>query len=150
MSTASNKSRQLGEVHVSGFSILGGCQEFYQRIKALLHSSRSACIASLFFGDTGEMADILDILEARKAHGLATVILIDRNRGTLNGFLHSIQTRGLAHMFHLVDLSTSSLLPRRLNELLRVFHTKALVFDDVVILSGANMDVSYMTTRIDR
>ncbi|KMV65043.1 hypothetical protein M970_110840 [Encephalitozoon cuniculi EcunIII-L] len=150
MDSLAERLRELDPVWVSGFKRLESCDEFYQRVKFLLHASESVYIASLFFGEGTRMAEILDILEERKRKGLVTVIFIDKNRGTVGRGLESIRRRGLEFMFHLVDLSTSSLLPKRLNELLRVFHTKALVFDNIVILSGANMDNSYMISRVDR
>ncbi|KAL7346555.1 CDP-diacylglycerol--glycerol-3-phosphate 3-phosphatidyltransferase [Encephalitozoon intestinalis] len=150
MDISEEKFDVLDSVHVSGFRILKDSGEFYQRIKFLMQNSTSVCIASLFFGKNGEMEDIIDILEERKRKNLMTIIFIDKNRGTVFESLESIKRRGLGSFFHLVDLSTSFLLPRRLNELLRTFHTKALVFDGLTILSGANMDASYMTNRVDR
>ncbi|AFM99347.1 hypothetical protein EHEL_110730 [Encephalitozoon hellem ATCC 50504] len=150
MNYLGKKSRELDSVCVPTFKVLGECTEFYQRIKFLLQSSESVYMASLFFGQGDEMEDILDILEERKRRGLTTVIFIDKNRGAAGHGLEFIRKRNLESIFHLVDLSTSSLLPAKLNELLRVFHTKALVFDDLTILSGANMDTSYMVSRVDR
>ncbi|AFN84054.1 CDP diacylglycerol serine [Encephalitozoon romaleae SJ-2008] len=150
MNHLNGKSKKLDSVHVSDFRLLGDCTEFYQRIKFLLQTSESVYMASLFFGQDGEMEDILDILEEKKRRGLITVIFIDKNRGAAGRRLEFIQERGLESTFHLIDLSTSCLFPAKLNELFRVFHTKALVFDDITILSGANMDASYMVNRIDR
>lgn len=150
MNYLNEKSKKLDSVHVSNFRILGDCTEFYQRIKFLLQTSESVYIASLFFGQDDEMEGILDILEERKRRGLTTVVLIDKNRGAAGKRLEFIQERGLESIFRPIDLSASCLLPARLNELFRVFHTKALVFDDITILSGANMDASYMANRIDR
>ena len=41
-------------------------------------------------------------------------------------------------------------LPPRYNELLTTFHLKAYVFDDTLIMSGANLSNDYFTSRQDR
>jgi len=38
----------------------------------------------------------------------------------------------------------------RLNEIMGVQHTKILVFDQKVFLTGANLSEEYFTTRFDR
>lgn len=43
-----------------------------------------------------------------------------------------------------------SFLPPRFNEMFQTFHMKAYVFDDTVILSGANLSTDYFTNRQDR
>ena len=51
------------------------------------------------------------------------------------------------------DTFTRFALPRlgaRYNELLHTFHLKAYVFDDTVIMSGANLSKDYFTNRQDR
>lgn len=42
------------------------------------------------------------------------------------------------------------LLPARAQEIVGVCHLKAFVFDDNVIMTGANMSTSYFTARQDR
>eukprot|EP00249_Psilotum_nudum_P012695 c23927_g1_i1 orf=1491-3269(+) len=42
------------------------------------------------------------------------------------------------------------ILPSRLNEAVGVCHMKAYIFDDVVLMSGANLSTSYFTNRQDR
>lgn len=41
-------------------------------------------------------------------------------------------------------------LPPRWNETLSVYHIKCYLFDDNVVISGANLSNDYFTTRIDR
>ena len=43
-----------------------------------------------------------------------------------------------------------ALVPQRYNETLGLQHTKIFVFDDSVILSGANLSSDYFTNRQDR
>ena len=43
-----------------------------------------------------------------------------------------------------------ALMPQRYNETLGLQHTKIFVFDDSVILSGANLSSDYFTNRQDR
>ena len=41
-------------------------------------------------------------------------------------------------------------LPPRWNEILSVYHIKSYIFDNNMIISGANLSNDYFTTRIDR
>ena len=41
-------------------------------------------------------------------------------------------------------------LPPRWNEVLSVYHIKSYIFDNNMIISGANLSNDYFTTRIDR
>lgn len=41
-------------------------------------------------------------------------------------------------------------LPPRWNEVLSVYHIKSYIFDDNMIISGANLSNDYFTSRIDR
>ena len=44
----------------------------------------------------------------------------------------------------------AKLLPARFNEVVGVNHIKAFVFDDDVVMTGANLSESYFTSRQDR
>jgi CDP-diacylglycerol--glycerol-3-phosphate 3-phosphatidyltransferase len=44
----------------------------------------------------------------------------------------------------------SRVLPPRVSEVVGVAHIKAYVFDDTVLLSGANLSNTYFSTRQDR
>eukprot|EP00980_Cylindrotheca_fusiformis_P005134 scaffold1087_cov136-Cylindrotheca_fusiformis.AAC.20 len=54
------------------------------------------------------------------------------------------------HLFQVLPSPLDSLLPNPLNEVAGVFHIKAYVVDDSVILSGANLSQEYFTDRQDR
>ncbi len=49
-----------------------------------------------------------------------------------------------------IRIFLESFLPPRFNEMFQTFHMKAYVFDDTVILSGANLSTDYFTNRQDR
>jgi CDP-diacylglycerol---glycerol-3-phosphate 3-phosphatidyltransferase len=142
--------REFEVIDIPMFRMLEDYNEFYGRIEALLQTSTKVHIASLYFGETRRMLRLMDILEDRKRRSLETYILLDRNRS--HAFINSetIRRRNLGSIFHSTDLTGFTVLPSKMNEALRVFHTKALVFDDTVIISGANMDSSYMERRMDR
>lgn len=53
-------------------------------------------------------------------------------------------------LFNVLPPMKSALLPSPLNEVAGVFHMKAYVIDDCLILSGANLSEEYFTTRQDR
>jgi CDP-diacylglycerol---glycerol-3-phosphate 3-phosphatidyltransferase len=145
-----NKLKELEAISVPKFRALEDCDEFYRRIEELLSCSAEAYIASLYFGETGRMVRLMDILECRKKKRLLTYILLDKNRS--HDFIKSetLRQRNLESMFHYVDHTRFGILSCKVNEAMKVFHSKALVFDDTVIISGANMDSSYLERRIDR
>jgi CDP-diacylglycerol--glycerol-3-phosphate 3-phosphatidyltransferase len=54
------------------------------------------------------------------------------------------------HLFSVLPGSLQKLLPNPINEIAGVFHLKAYIVDDEVILSGANLSQEYFTDRTDR
>jgi CDP-diacylglycerol--glycerol-3-phosphate 3-phosphatidyltransferase len=54
------------------------------------------------------------------------------------------------HLFSVLPEPLQRLLPNPLNEVCGVFHLKAYIIDDELILSGANLSQEYFTDRCDR
>lgn len=54
------------------------------------------------------------------------------------------------HLFSVLPGQLQKLLPNPINEIAGVFHLKAYIIDDEVILSGANLSQEYFTDRTDR
>jgi CDP-diacylglycerol--glycerol-3-phosphate 3-phosphatidyltransferase len=54
------------------------------------------------------------------------------------------------HLFSVLSERLQKLLPNPINEIAGVFHLKAYIVDDEVILSGANLSQEYFTDRTDR
>lgn len=119
-------------------------------------------MASLYLG-TGQLeqhlvAAIHDNLKENKE--LTVDILLDFTRGT-RGEINSktkllplIQEskKCVLSLYHTPSLRgiTKKLAPPRWNELLGLQHMKIYLFDDTVILSGANLSNDYFTNRQDR
>lgn len=137
-------------VELEDFQVLNDCHEFYNLLVDFLDKSQEAYIATLYFGSSGCMSTIWELLEKRKKNSLYTKILLDRNKSNRDQTDAEINRRGLSSMFFYIDPSYIQGIPSKIKELLRVFHTKALVFDDCVILTGANMDDTNFTSRMDR
>lgn len=54
------------------------------------------------------------------------------------------------HLFQVLQKPLAALLPNPLNEVVGVFHIKAYIVDDHLILSGANLSEEYFVDRQDR
>jgi CDP-diacylglycerol--glycerol-3-phosphate 3-phosphatidyltransferase len=54
------------------------------------------------------------------------------------------------HLFSALPHSLQKVLPNPINEIAGVFHLKAYIIDDELILSGANLSQEYFTDRCDR
>lgn len=133
-------------------TLVAKCVEAKARIK----------LASLYLG-TGNLeqhlvAAISDNL--RDNDQLRVDILLDFTRGTrgeqnskskLLPLLQQSENFGLS-LYHTPSLRglTKRLAPPRWNELLGLQHMKIYLFDDTVILSGANLSNDYFTNRQDR
>lgn len=78
-------------------------------------------------------------------------ILLDRARATRNQAHLSLSDLDVS-LYHSPLLSALKfrLLPERINEIPSVFHLKAYIFDDRLLVSGANLSKDYFTNRQDR
>ena len=146
--------------------ILDKPEKFYKTLREQIGRARSRIIlASLYLGngdlESELLKDIGNALEMNR--DLKVNILIDGLRGTRGGFeqssygmlkplLKRFPDRISLSLYHSPDLSglKKRLLPARYNELIGVAHIKAYIFDDALILSGANLSHNYFTNRQDR
>lgn len=135
---------------------------FHQRLLELIRGAkRQISLASLYLG-TGEYEQgLVDELERalRRAPKLRVTLIADHSRGqraTSNGDVTTF-TRALARAFparfqvylhKMPQLSgLGRFMPSPLDETLAVFHFKAIVIDDVAILTGANLSDEYFHCR---
>ncbi|KAJ3066592.1 CDP-diacylglycerol--glycerol-3-phosphate 3-phosphatidyltransferase [Podochytrium sp. JEL0797] len=144
--------------------ILESPTDFYGE---LMHGIRTAkhriALASLYVGHTEtELASgLANALEANPS--LRLHILVDHMRGTRpdrNGESTATLLAPLVRQFpaqasvSLFEFPTNNplrkLVPARFNEAFGLQHIKAYVFDDNVIISGANLNKDYFTDRQDR
>lgn len=119
-------------------------------------------MASLYLGIGKLETDLLNAMEdnVRSNQNLKVNILLDYTRGT-RGVKNSKEmimplvkqskncTLSLYHTPALRGI-TKRIAPARWNELLGLQHMKIYLFDDTVIISGANLSNDYFTNRQDR
>ncbi|KAH7701676.1 phospholipase D family protein [Aphelenchoides avenae] len=135
--------------------------EFYETLMKKIKSSRKRVIMAALYLGTGPLEkDMITAIEAamKKNPNLRVGFLLDYMRGTRGAqessvtMLEPISERGEAYFFHTPDLRgfVKSVLPERVNEVVGLQHMKFFIFDDDVIISGANLSDSYFTDRQDR
>ncbi|KAH8353845.1 hypothetical protein KR084_008486 [Drosophila pseudotakahashii] len=139
-------------------------QHFYETlVQRIGRAKRRIVLASLYLG-TGQLENAVvqklrHSLEQQSA--LRLNVLLDFTRGT-RGALNSktmllplvrdFASQVQLSLYHTPDLRgmTKRLAPPRWNELLGLQHMKVYLFDDAVIISGANLSNDYFTNRQDR
>lgn len=143
--------------------IISEPEDFYQTILDHATSAKSRIsLASLYIGIDDKENDLLKAIKknSRENRELQINILLDYTRGTrgkknsktmIMPLLKQNQNCKLS-LYHTPSLRgiTKRLAPPRWNELLGLQHMKIYLFDDTVILSGANLSDDYFTNRQDR
>lgn len=112
------------------------------RIRILLDALRSTRPTRGPGGSTTSTAELL---------AEQVLLAAGQGAGTLAGSDAS-QPRAAVALFHTPSLRglLKRVLPPRVREVVGVCHTKLYIFDDDVLLSGANLSNNYFTTRQDR
>ncbi|XP_053197653.1 CDP-diacylglycerol--glycerol-3-phosphate 3-phosphatidyltransferase, mitochondrial [Scomber japonicus] len=148
--------------------ILTSPDQFYQTMKARIKTAkRRVVLASLYLG-TGQLEqDLVDCMEEALQHSqennpdLKVSVLLDYTRGSrgqvnsrtmLLPLLQRFSSQMRVSLYHTPDLRglLRLLVPQRFNETIGVQHIKVYLFDDSIIISGANLSDSYFTNRQDR
>ncbi|XP_038591222.1 CDP-diacylglycerol--glycerol-3-phosphate 3-phosphatidyltransferase, mitochondrial isoform X2 [Micropterus salmoides] len=150
--------------------ILTSPDQFYQAMKARIKTAkRRVVMASLYLG-TGQLEqELVDCMEEAlqrsqensHAPDLKVSILLDYTRGSrgqinsrtmLLPLLQRFTSQMRVSLYHTPDLRglLRLLVPQRFNETIGVQHIKVYLFDDSIIISGANLSDSYFTNRQDR
>ena len=148
--------------------------DFHSQLCNLIRNAQERVyIASLYIGPGASLqyhqeVEFLDALKSlESSHDVSIKIVMDRNRalrkiqnesGIMTSsaqavaqalqFQHSKQPS--LHLFQALPSPFDYLLPNPLNEVAGVFHIKAYIVDDSLILSGANLSQEYFTNRQDR
>ncbi|KAG7491225.1 hypothetical protein MATL_G00000730 [Megalops atlanticus] len=150
--------------------ILRSPDEFYQLMKARIRTAESRVVmASLYLGTGPLEQDLVDCmqeaLERSQREGVGSdlkiSILLDYTRGSrgkqnsrsmLLPLLRRFPEQMRVSLYHTPDLRgvLRLLVPERFNETIGVQHIKVYLFDDSLIISGANLSDSYFTNRQDR
>uniref|UniRef100_A0A7E4V5L4 CDP-diacylglycerol--glycerol-3-phosphate 3-phosphatidyltransferase n=1 Tax=Panagrellus redivivus TaxID=6233 RepID=A0A7E4V5L4_PANRE len=136
--------------------------DYYDSLLNGIRTAKHRIILSSLYLGTGELEiKLVQALEnAIEANpNLEVGILLDYLRGTRGAptkssstMLASIADKANVSFYHTPDLRgfTKSSLPARMNEIVGLQHMKFYVFDDDVIISGANLSDSYFVDRQDR
>ncbi|XP_026099754.1 CDP-diacylglycerol--glycerol-3-phosphate 3-phosphatidyltransferase, mitochondrial-like [Carassius auratus] len=149
--------------------ILHSPDEFYQTMKARIKTAKSRVVmASLYLGTGPLEQDLVDCMEealerSQEDHvpDLKVSVLLDYTRGSrgkhnsrtmLLPLLQRFPEQMRVSLYHTPDLRglLRLLVPERFNETIGVQHIKAYLFDNSLIISGANLSDSYFTNRQDR
>nr|XP_057924317.1 CDP-diacylglycerol--glycerol-3-phosphate 3-phosphatidyltransferase, mitochondrial isoform X2 [Doryrhamphus excisus] len=165
-------AEHLPAFRVSGarIRVLTSPDQFYQTLKARVRTAkRRVVLASLYLG-TGQLEqDLVDCmqeaLESSQEKGHApdfkVSVLLDYTRGSrgqvnsrtmLLPLLQRFTSQMRVSLYHTPDLRglLRLLVPQRFNETIGVQHIKVYLFDDSLVISGANLSDSYFTNRQDR
>ncbi|KAM9426705.1 CDP-diacylglycerol--glycerol-3-phosphate 3-phosphatidyltransferase, mitochondrial isoform 2-T4 [Pholidichthys leucotaenia] len=150
--------------------ILTSPDQFYQAMKARIRAAQKRVVmASLYLG-TGQLEqELVDCMEealhrsqeTSHSPNLKVSVLLDYTRGSrgrinsrtmLLPLLQRFTSQMRVSLYHTPDLRglLRLLVPQRFNETIGVQHIKVYLFDDSIIISGANLSDSYFTNRQDR
>lgn len=139
--------------------------EFYEEI---IHNCREASnritLVSLYLGNGRLEKKIVETLMTNnnfKSGQLQLNILLDYHRGSrlndnsrtlLKPLLQENNTNCRVSLYHTPSLRgiVKKIVPNRWNELCGLQHMKLYIFDDTLIISGANLSNDYFTNRQDR
>ncbi|ENN73939.1 CDP-diacylglycerol--glycerol-3-phosphate 3-phosphatidyltransferase, mitochondrial isoform X2 [Dendroctonus ponderosae] len=152
-------------VNASNIRIISEPYQFYE---TLLHycesASRRITLVSLYLG-TGDLENqLVKALTANKQFQdkkLIINVLLDYTRGSRNRnnsrtalqpLLQDNETNCTISLYHTPVLRglLKKYMPNRYNELIGLQHMKLYIFDDTLIISGANLSNDYFTNRQDR
>ncbi|KAF9917328.1 CDP-diacylglycerol--glycerol-3-phosphate 3-phosphatidyltransferase [Lobosporangium transversale] len=141
-----------------------GPSQFYSEMKDHIRKAqRSITLAALYLGhnETDLVAALSEALRARPQ--LKLNLLLDSLRGTrdsgqgssaslLYPLMKAYPNQVQIFMYHTPDLNglLKQVMPPRFNEGIGLMHMKVYAFDDMLIMSGANMSHDYFTNRQDR
>lgn len=150
-------------VNAKNVRIINEPNDFYETLLQRASSAKKrVSLASLYLG-TGKLeSDLLKAIESNlhDNESLRINILLDYTRGTrgkknskamLMPLIKQSQNCTLS-LYHTPTLRglTKRLAPARWNELFGLQHMKIYLFDDTVVMSGANLSQDYFSNRQDR
>jgi len=141
---------------------------FHQNILKHIRSSKHRIsLASLYFGTGKKETEIVEEIRTACVRNpkLQVRILLDHSRGTrkspidgtssismLSSLCNEFPGQFSLSLFLMPQLwsESASWIPARWNEIVSVMHVKAYVFDNTLMMSGANLSEDYFTNRQDR
>ncbi|KAM0688570.1 CDP-diacylglycerol--glycerol-3-phosphate 3-phosphatidyltransferase [Conglomerata obtusa] len=125
--------------------------EFYECLLKLMEESKEAYISALFMSTQGKSEKLCDLILKRKKNDKKTIIILDKNRAfRSDGLLDFIKQNELENLFVFYETESNKMLPYKMKEIFSVLHSKIYIFDDKILLSGANLNDAYFSNRMDR
>ncbi|XP_072882354.1 CDP-diacylglycerol--glycerol-3-phosphate 3-phosphatidyltransferase, mitochondrial [Hemitrygon akajei] len=154
----------------SQVNVLSSPSEFYGTLKEHIKMAKKRIVlASLYLGTGPLEQELVDCIEESLQRsqeeamvpGLRVAVLLDCTRGSrgkknsrtmLIPLLKKFPNQVCISLYHTPDLRgiLKLLVPERFNETIGLQHIKVYLFDNNVIISGANLSDSYFTNRQDR
>ncbi|KAM9964537.1 hypothetical protein ACTFIW_004306 [Dictyostelium discoideum] len=155
------------EVNPNNIDFIQEPIDFYNHlIDGVKRSKKRITMASLYLGTSKQEIELVKEMKLAMERNkeLKIHILLDGLRGTrigldkessatiLGELLSLYSDRVTISMYHTPDLNgiLKKVLPPRINETIGVQHIKTYIFDDDLLLSGANLSKDYFTNRQDR
>lgn len=138
--------------------------QFHQTLVDLAKNAQTRiALSTLYMGNDAPTKELLDACESSLSTkpNLKFNVVCDYSRGnraadsTRGATIHLKKTypsRFRLSMYHTPSLRgwRKKVLPNKLNEVIGVQHSKIYLFDDTVVMTGANLSKIYFTNRQDR
>ncbi|GKZ00303.1 hypothetical protein MPSEU_000983200 [Mayamaea pseudoterrestris] len=145
--------------------------DFHTTLCHLIRNAKQrVTLASLYIGPAADVVyekevELLNAIREASSNGVDVKILLDQHRalrlvpikGSKSKNITSAEAckrvlneSGKIHLLSVLPPILDRLLPNPYNEIAGVFHIKAYIIDDHLILSGANLSEEYFVDRIDR
>jgi len=157
-------------VNGNNIELLSEPKEFYETLKSLSRSAKKRIVlTSLYLGTDSLEQELVEVIrqrvnaEHRGGDGdLHVRVLLDYSRGSrgkksssrsiLLPLVQDFPDIIKVSLFHSPDLRglTKLALPERVNEVVGLQHMKLYIFDNSLVISGANLSSSYFENRQDR
>ena len=143
------KFKKFNIYEIDEFEYIKYPDDFYNKLLFYVETSNNMYLSTMYFGNGEKTSKILNLIATRNSKNKYSKVFIDKNRGKNKNLENIIKTKNLYNIFDFKDISYKYI-PTKFKEILNVYHTKLFIFDDKIILSGANIDDSYFENRLDR
>lgn len=126
-------------------------RDFHEKIIESLQNANDVFIITLYIGSLKKSKEIMREIQYRVIEKKNIQIIIDYNRNHENRqALALIKKFQIEQVVFFANKKSHSILPPLIREFFKVLHIKIYIFDSQVIISGANLDDKYFSTRLDR
>jgi len=157
-----NKNAPGFPCSIDDLESLSGPEDFFNALLNNIKKATQRIVISVLYFGTGEREKMLrDAIWDALRRDVEITIFMDEARGTRGSgdgcdsvsFFSELKKDGLRIM-QVPSVGKSGmwkyLLRERLNEILAVYHVKGVIFDDLLLMTGANIGDTYLTNRQDR